>query len=152
MNTGPPLELLICTYINYRAKPFTSCSAIFVRSRSYTGPPVQAMAPIENPVVGELLFFIAPGFKVYDDFPTGAPFSPYVAFVNYYDAIRVEEVREGWYPLPRRRVGRRGRRGPPQELLYVGVRFTSDNGTVLWATFSRGDTQFMEVFEGLVYV
>ena len=110
------------------------------------------MAPIENPVVGDLLFFIAPGFKVYDDFPTGAPVSPYVAFVNYYDAIRVEEVREGWYPLPRRRVGRRGRRGPPQELLYVGVRFTSDNGTVLWATFSRGDTQPMEVVQDPVYV
>jgi len=109
------------------------------------------MAPIENPVVGDLLFFIAPGFKVYDDFPTGAPVSPYVAFVNYYDAIRVEEIREGWYPLPRNRRGSR-RRGPPHEVLYVGVRFTSDNGTVLWATFSRGDTQFMEAFEGLVHV
>ena len=110
------------------------------------------MAPIENPVVGDTLFFITPGFKVYDDFPTGAPVSPYVAFVDHYRAIRIEEIREEWYPLPRRRVGRRGRRGPPQELLYVWVRFTSDNGTGLWTNFSRGDTQFMEVVQGPVCV
>ena len=96
------------------------------------------MAPIETPVVGDLVAFRSPAFQVYDDFPTGAPVSPYTAFVDYLASFVVQEVREALYTVPRRRRGSR-RRGPPQEVMVVAVRLATGNGTMVWSIFSKGE-------------
>ena len=105
---------------------------------------------MELPVVGQLVRFLYPDDRtfrhgVYDDFPWGNLVRAHVAFVDFNRPVRVEEIREEWFPAPRQRGGRRRRRGPPQEVLYTGIRFTSVNGTVLWTNYARGDSQWMEI-------
>ena len=81
------------------------------------------MAPIENPVVGDMLLFLLPGHRFYDDFPAGTPVSPYEAFVDFNRAVRVEEVREAWFVVEEqegRRRRRRRARAPPREALLRG--------------------------------
>ena len=107
------------------------------------------MAPIETPVVGDTVAFRSPAFQVYDDFPTGAPVSPYTAFVDYLATFVVEDVRAALSTVPRRRRGGR-RRGPPQEVMVTAVRLTTDNGTMVWAMFSKGDHPRMEMIPPLV--
>ena len=102
------------------------------------------MAPIETPVVGDMLGFREEAPRVYDNFPTGAPVPPTVAFVDFSRSIRVEEVREQWVNSGGMCVNGYHRRD--RDELYVAVMFTSDNGTVLWTLFSKGeDRQLMDI-------
>ena len=105
------------------------------------------MAPVEMPVVGDTVMFLSAAFQVYDDFPSGSPVGPHVAFVDCLDLFVVEDVRQALYAVPRQRGGRRRRRGPPPEVLYVAVRLTSANGTILWTLFSKGEHPRMEVID-----
>ena len=107
------------------------------------------MAPVEMPVVGDTMMFLSAAFQVYDDFPTGAPVSPFTAFVDSLATFVVEDVRAAISTVPRRRRGNR-RRGPPQEVMVTAVRLTTDNGTMVWAMFSKGDHPRMEMIPPLV--
>ena len=104
------------------------------------------MAPIETPVVGDTVAFLSPAFQVYDDFPSGAPVSPYTAFVDFLATFVVQEFREALYTVPRRRRGSR-RRGPPHEVMVVAVRLTAANGTIIWTIFSKGEHPRMEIVD-----
>ena len=89
------------------------------------------MAPVEMPVVGDLVMFLSHAFQVCDDFPTGSPVGPHVAFVDWRNVFRVEEVRQALYETPRRRRGPRRRGGAPSEVLLVAVKLSSTNGTMV---------------------
>ena len=104
------------------------------------------MAPVETPVVGDTMMFLSSAFQVYDDFPSGTPVSPYVAFVDCLATFVVEEVREALFTVPRNRRGSR-RRGPPHEVLAVAVRLPAANGTIIWTISSKGDHPRMEILE-----
>ena len=100
---------------------------------------------MELPVVGDIMSFSYPddpyfSHHVYDDFPYGNVVHAYEAFVDFDGAVVVEEVREYW-PRTRRR------RGPPQEDYYVGARFTSVNGTVLWTNYAKNGEQWMHIWQ-----
>ena len=103
------------------------------------------MAPVEMPVVGDTVMFLSAAFQVYDDFPTGAPVGPHVAFVDWRNMFVVEDVREALYAAPRQRGGRRRRHGPPPDELLVAVQLRSTNGTILWSVFSKGEHARMEI-------
>ena len=106
------------------------------------------MAPLEVPVVGDIVMFLSPAFRVYDDFPTGAPVSPHVAFLDWRNVYVVEDVRQALFAEPRRRRGpRRRRHGPPPDELLVAVQLRSTNGTLLWTVFSKGERPRMEIFD-----
>ena len=108
---------------------------------------------VETPVVGDTVMFLSAGFRVYDDFPSGAPVGPHVAFVDCLDTFRVEEVRYALHARPRQRSWSRRRRGPPPpDKLLVAVRITSRNGTILWTIFSKGEHPRMEVVDPMMTV
>ena len=107
------------------------------------------MAPVEMPVVGDTVMFLSAAFQVYDDFPTGAPVGPHVAFVDWRNVYAVEDVRQALLAVqstslavPRRR---RRRGGPPPDVLLVAVKLSSTNGTMVWAIFSNGEHARMEI-------
>ena len=103
------------------------------------------MAPVEMPVVGDTVMFLSAAFQVYDDFPTGAPVGPHVAFVDWRNVYAVEDVRQALFAVPRRRRGPRRRGGPPQDVLAVAVKLSSTNGTMVWAIFCTGEHARMEI-------
>jgi hypothetical protein len=110
-----------------------------------TGATVGTMAPVEMPVVGDLVMFLSHAFQVYDEFPTGSPVGPDVAFVDWRNVFRVEDVRQALYEVPRRRRGPRRRGGAPPDVLLVAVKLSSTNGTMVWAIFSNGEHARMEI-------
>ena len=132
-------------------RPYTRAPVYFL-----TGAPVGAIAPVltgapvgamaQMPVVGDTVMFLSAAFQVYDDFPTGAPVSPFTAFVDYLATFVVEDVRAAISTVPRRRRGNR-RRGPPQEVMVTAVRLTTDNGTMVWTIFSKGGHPRMEIVD-----
>ena len=136
MSIGPPytilaqaLQVVVCT----------TGAPVFL-----TGAPVGAMAPVGMPVVGDTVMFLSAAFQVYDDFPTGAPVRPHVAFVDWRNMFAVEDVRQALYAVPRPR-GRRRRHGPPPDELLVAVQLRSTNDTLLWSVFSHGEHARMEI-------
>ena len=87
-------------------------------------------APVRRslPFVGDWLTFNYPYGKkfkhfFYDSFPAGRKVRPAEAFVDLHGMICVEEVREA--------MAQDGQ-------VYVAVRFTTTNGTVVWTTVRRG--------------
>ena len=103
------------------------------------------MAPVEMPVVGDVVMFLSHAFQVYDDFPTGAPVRPHVAFVDWRNMFAVEDVRQALFAVRRQRGGRRRRHGPPPDELLAAVQLRSTNGTLLWSVFSKGEHARMEM-------
>ena len=95
---------------------------------------------VPSPLVGDTLHFRypdSPTFRhaVYDDFPHGRRVRAAEAYVDLHGAIWVEEVREAYLRTTRRP------RGSSTRVLFVAVRFTAVNGTVLWSNYSKGDPE-----------
>ena len=111
---------------------------------------------MELPDVGDLVVFNYPydhvfAHQVYDANP-GDRVGPDVAYVDFTRAVQVEEVeqRDYWVRLQasempgnRRSIQRRNR--PHGYVRFTAVRFTSNNGTALWANYARGTEQWMRV-------
>ena len=107
---------------------------------------------------GYLVAFDRPDHRFYDDFPGGKIVKPAEAFVDIQLQKRVLEVREAWFTAegPRRR-GRRNRRRrgtplPELEQIITTVRIRSENGTMVWTIFAKGNFQLMSVIDERVWV
>lgn len=107
---------------------------------------------------GSLVAFDRPDHRFYDTFPGGRIVKPTVAFVDLQLHKRVLEVREAWFTAegPRRRGRRNRRRGetplPDLEQIVTAVRIRSENGTMVWTLFAKGNIQLMSVIDERVWV
>ena len=107
---------------------------------------------------GYLVAFDRLDHRFYDTFPGGRIVKPTEAFVDLQLHKRVLEVREAWFTAegPRRRGRRNRRRGgtplPDLEQIATAVRIRSENGTMVWTLFAKGNIQLMSVIDERVWV